>query len=464
MTALHFRGKIKLLAKLSFRHLTRDKRRTLLTGSAISLGLALFIFSDHIQQGSYESLIRLGVSTQAGHLVIQPQGYLNEPKPEKRLHQVSEIMRQIQSHLEQGSSKKNSGLEKSLERTIASSINFVPRAKLAGLLQSPVGGTRTQLLAIDPQQEPLVSDWHQRLRPAKRPQGESGDPLPSKWLGVTDQRGILLGAKLAERLDLTIGDKVIFTFNKDKQVESRLFRVRGVLRMSSEDQEANTALITLQGYNAALKTKDQAQQLTLHLTHLDHVHILQERLKDLFQNSVQLNLGQKVEVLSWQEALPALYQFTLKDRQTSLVIFFIMGLMIAIGVLNTVAMSALERQRYFGVMMALGLTPRLLAGLLVCEAFILGVIASLVGLILGILCSWPIVVYGLDITSMVGEGMEVGGVVMESVIYGVWHPKGLIQFTLTSIILSVFASFWPAWRLSRLSALQAMHGLETEQV
>ena len=72
--------------------------------------------------------------------------------------------------------------------------------------------------------------------------------------------------------------------------------------------------------------------------------------------------------------------------------------------------------------------------------------------------SWPAVEYGLDLSDMVGEGMEVGGVVMESTVYAVWHPEGLILFTSVSILLSLLASLWPAWRTTRLSALQAMRG------
>ena len=74
--------------------------------------------------------------------------------------------------------------------------------------------------------------------------------------------------------------------------------------------------------------------------------------------------------------------------------------------------------------------------------------------------SWPVVHYGLDITSMVGEGMEVGGVVMETIIYATWHIRGMVDFSLTSISLSIAATFWHAWRTSLLSSLQAMRGAD----
>lgn len=110
--------------------------------------------------------------------------------------------------------------------------------------------------------------------------------------------------------------------------------------------------------------------------------------------------------------------------------------------------------------MALGLTPRLIGGLLIFEGVILGVFASLIGLALGVLLSWPAVEYGIDMSSMMGEGMDIGGVYIDTRIYGVWHPAGLFQMTTASMILCGLASLYPAWRTARLSALTAMHGPE----
>ena len=70
---------MRLVIKLAFRGIVRDLRRSLITGSAITLGLALFIFADHLSQGTYDYLIRTGVSQQAGHLVLQRKGFDKDP-------------------------------------------------------------------------------------------------------------------------------------------------------------------------------------------------------------------------------------------------------------------------------------------------------------------------------------------------------------------------------------------------
>ena len=434
---------LRLLFKLAGRGLKRDLRRTLITGCAISVGLALFIFSDQIQTGSYHSLISRGVSTQAGHLVIQREGYQERPEQALSMRQTSALRDALDEALSAGG----------IQATVTA------RAQLAGLLQSPVGSARVRLLAVDPSREPEVSDWRERLAPASRPQGEEGAPLESSWLEPGDHLGVLLGAKLAARLDLTVGDKVIYTSQRAGQVESKLLRVRGVLRLGSEEEESRTALTTLKVASEALAVEGAAHMLTVHLSSLEQLTRAQAITQRLLEERPALARGQQLTLLPWQEALPMLYQFSLKDQQTSRVIFFLMGLMIAIGVLNTITISALERQRSFGVMRALGLTPRLIGGLIVIEGLTLGLLASLMGLALGALVSWPAVRYGIDKSSMAGgESMELGGVMIDTHIYAVWNPGGLIGFTVTSVLLSVSASLWPAWRVSQTPVLNALRG------
>ena len=203
----------------------------------------VLIFSDHIQQGSYQSLIKVGISTQAGHIVVQSKARPQEVK----VGQVVKKLSQLEHKLTQASELAHKLGKTFAQKDIPAVV--IARAEIAGLLNSPAGGARTRLLAIDPELEPQVSDWHKRLVPAALPQGEQGEAIESKWLDKDDHRGIILGQKLAERLDLTVGDKVVFSFNYQQENQSRLFRIRGVIKLASVDQEASTALINLKAYN-----------------------------------------------------------------------------------------------------------------------------------------------------------------------------------------------------------------------
>ena len=64
-----------MLLKMAFRNLARNRRRTLITMSAIALGMALMDVTICMQHGAYQETIRRGVGAMAGHVVVQAEGY-----------------------------------------------------------------------------------------------------------------------------------------------------------------------------------------------------------------------------------------------------------------------------------------------------------------------------------------------------------------------------------------------------
>ena len=70
-----------MLLKLAIRNTFRNLRRTLITMAAISLGLALMIVSNNLTYGSYQAMITTGISTMAGHVVVQHPQWQEERDP-----------------------------------------------------------------------------------------------------------------------------------------------------------------------------------------------------------------------------------------------------------------------------------------------------------------------------------------------------------------------------------------------
>jgi ABC-type lipoprotein release transport system permease subunit len=163
-----------------------------------------------------------------------------------------------------------------------------------------------------------------------------------------------------------------------------------------------------------------------------------------------------LEILSWKEALDELYQFTVIDRRTNNKMMFFIGLVVALGILNTVLMSVMERMREFGVMLALGLRPAKLRGMILLEGLLLGVGASAIGALVGSAMTAYLVKYGVDYTEMLGESMEVAGIAVSSHLYAGWDIKSMVAYTLVSVALSVAATIYPAWKAGSLQPVESM--------
>jgi ABC-type antimicrobial peptide transport system permease subunit len=161
-------------------------------------------------------------------------------------------------------------------------------------------------------------------------------------------------------------------------------------------------------------------------------------------------------VLFWKEALPDLQAFIEVDTRTNEIFFLVLGFIVVLGVINTMLMSVLERVREFGVMMALGMRPKTLAGLVLLEGALLGLASALVGTAFGALFTYPLATTGLDFSEAMGETMMVDGVAMDSLMFAQYAPDRMAIYACAAIAMTVLASAWPAFRVTRMRPIQAI--------
>ncbi|MFN0243273.1 MAG: ABC transporter permease [Planctomycetota bacterium] len=123
----------------------------------------------------------------------------------------------------------------------------------------------------------------------------------------------------------------------------------------------------------------------------------------------------------------------------------ILGLTAALAglsVLNGQLLAALERAKELGVLKALGVTRRQSAGIVLCEALVIGVLGGLLGTALGAALT-PVVVRALEALS----GLDLPNVAPVS-----W----LIACPIGAVLLSLAASVYPILRIQRMDALAAV--------
>ena len=81
------------LLMLATRNLFRNPLRTAITLAAVCFGMVLIHFTVVLQTGQYRQMISKGVSTLAGHVVVQAEGYQEERDPDLYVDNASEVVK-----------------------------------------------------------------------------------------------------------------------------------------------------------------------------------------------------------------------------------------------------------------------------------------------------------------------------------------------------------------------------------
>jgi putative ABC transport system permease protein len=112
----------------------------------------------------------------------------------------------------------------------------------------------------------------------------------------------------------------------------------------------------------------------------------------------------------------------------------------ALGIINTLALSVIERTREIGLLRAVGTSRRQTRRMIRLESVVIAVFGGLLGIAIG-------VVFGVAIQHAVSDqGLNVLSVPVPT----------LAAYVVLSAVIGVLAAVWPAWRASRLDVLRAI--------
>ena len=407
---------------LAWRNLWRHKRRTLITASSIAFGVLLSVTFTGAGDYFYTRMIDAGAKMGMGHITVAARDYNRAPSSQKRLQSANQHQATLRELPE-----------------VSSVIARIKGQAMFASARKSIGGT---FIAIDPAQETASNNlFIQSL-------------VEGKMLETVSDKGIVMGVDLARKLQLSLGKKVVYTTTDvNGDIVSAIARVSGLFRTGVSEVDGGLALLPLQSVQTVLGYEsDEVSFIAVNLHDQRASHVLRDSLQ-------QQAAFQDMEVLNWQQTQPDLAGMIAVDKSANKISQLLIALLISAGIINTMLMSVLERIREFGVMMALGMSPRHLFGLVMLESFWLAV----TGLIIGIIITIPWYLYmfetGLDLTSAYGDDFSFGGVLLDTVFKIRLFKESVVGILIGLFSLALIAGAYPAWRARRIPTVEGLKEL-----
>jgi putative ABC transport system permease protein len=402
---------------LALRNLLRNRRRTLIAAASVAFGLMLTVTARNLDHGVFNLMLNTAITGTAGHVVVQAPGWQDE-------RDASMVV------------PDSKALQASLAQAYPGAV-VARRVMVPGLLTSPRGSVAMALAGVEPSVEAPIGLLDERI--------QDGAYLSD------DDKGILIGWRAAEALSVGVGDKVVFMAQVGKgDVESLLFRVRGVYHTGSDLLDTMAATAVISTVQPLLPGTDPAHQVS--------VILLNHGAAPVDTGPAAAVAAPGLDVLTWEQALPALSEQIAMQRRTRAMMYSFIGLIVAVGVLNTVLMGAMERIREFGVLLSLGMRREKLAGLLMIEGLLLGFVGAAFGLVLAALLYQPLYVHGIDYGDLLANNVPVASPI-DTVVRAAVDVGGVISQTAVAVGAAVVASLWPAWMAMRLKPVEAMRNV-----
>jgi ABC-type lipoprotein release transport system permease subunit len=161
------------------------------------------------------------------------------------------------------------------------------------------------------------------------------------------------------------------------------------------------------------------------------------------------------EITSWETNFPEM-EAALSTKGGVMNVFSVIILVIAgIGILNLLLMAVYERTREIGLLGALGMKPRQISMLFLLEGAMMGVVGVVFGVALGLFITLTLGRIGFDYTQFASL-TEYTALINER-IYPTLGVEKLPMRVITTLIIAVLASFYPAREAAQSEPAAALH-------
>lgn len=398
---------------IAWRNLWRNKKRTLITVSSVFFAVILSTVMTSMQEGSYATMVDNWVKFYSGYMQIQQEDFW-EDQTINNSFSLSDSIQQLLNETD--------GI-----------TSYTSRFVSFALASSETITKGAMIMGVDPEGEDRVTNVSKWVT--------SGEYL------AQDDEGLLVGAELADHLNLELNDTLVLLGQGYHGVSAAgKYPIRGILEFPNP--EINRELIYM-----ALSTCQEfysADNLLTAMVIMVNNHYELTRIEpQLREETIS-----PYRLMAWDEMHPEVVQLVEADRAGGVVMKAILYILISFGIFGTILMMLSERRREMGVMVAVGMQKGKLGSILFFETLMIGMLGIITGFvasipIIGYFYNNPIVLAGDTAETMIQMGIE-------PLLNFSWMPEIFYNQVIAVFIITSLIALFPIYKSARLKVYKAL--------
>ncbi len=402
-----------MILKLAWRNLWRNKRRTLITSSAVFFAAFLSIAMNSIQDGMHKQMIQNVVGYYSGYVQIHQDGYWDEQTIDNTFTVEEQVQKVANDH-------------PSVERS-------VPRLESFALAIAEDVSRPAMVVGVDPELEDQFTKLQAKL-------------IKGDYFAPNGQE-VIVAQGLTEKLKIGLGDTIILLGQGYHGVTAAgKYPITGIMKLGSPELNSRLVYLPLQAAQEMYGAPELLTSLALDINTPDKSEQVAQKLQE--------DLPEGYEVMDWKSMMPELVQLLEADKGGNVIMLGILYLVVGFGIFGTVLMMTAERKYEFGVLIGIGMKKIKLAATVLLETIFI----SLIGVLAGSFFAFPLVAffhYSPVYLEGLKEAYEQYGfepVLMTSIDLGIFVNQAIIV-----LVISCLISIYPAFRIMKIDPVKAMH-------
>jgi len=290
----------------------------------------------------------------------------------------------------------------------------------------------------------LTKDF-QKLSIVKSDKFNGNKNLNSKFISI--------GKELSFDYDITTGDKILIMSptgietivgNLPKQ---EVYIVDSIFDSEIADFDRNVAFINLDDLENLFNLKKENRNLEIYLKNPKKIELLKKKLQKIFTDQY---------IYTWSDLNKSLFSALKVERNVMFIILSLIIIVAAFNIISSLTILVKNKTKEIAILKSIGVQNKSIVKIFFMVGFLIGTLATIFGIFLGILFSYKIESVRQMISNIFNISLFPEEIYFLSKMPSEINPESIILIAICSIVITSFVSIFPALKASRMDPVKAL--------
>jgi len=265
---------------------------------------------------------------------------------------------------------------------------------------------------------------------------------------------VVVGARLARKLGLAIGDKITLISPKGNATafgtvpRVRAYTVVATFQIGMYEYDSSFIFMPLEAAQVFFKLPDAVTNLEVFIDDPDHTTRVAGRLAAAMKGQVRIH--------DWQHVNASFFNAIQVERNVMFLILTLIIVVAAFNIISSMIMLVKDKGKDIAILRTMGATRGTIMRIFFLAGASVGSIGTLAGLGLGLAFAHNIETIRQWIQGLTGAELFAAEIYFLSRLPAVVNPGEVTAVVLMGLGLSFLATLYPAWRAARLDPAEAL--------
>ena len=272
-------------------------------------------------------------------------------------------------------------------------------------------------------------------------------------LNSFNKNTISIGKELAISMDLLVGDEITLMSTSNLQTPfgnlplQEKFKISSIFSTGLAEFDQNVIFIPFENANSLFETSDMDIDLEIFLNKPDKVQLIKQNVQKIFSNHY---------VYTWEDLNRSFFGALKVERNVMFIILTLIIIVAAFNIISGLTILVKNKTKEIAILRTLGISKTSIAKVFFIVGFTIGFLATITGVIIGILFSYYIEEIRVLITSIFNIRLFPEEIYFLSQMPSEINLGYIIIISLFSLLITFLATIFPSLSAAKLDPIKAL--------